>query len=172
MQNRTFEIQVSEGNLNPISWWAAHDLCVERGRWAHVQVVNNPLKKTLLGLATSSFLDTPTRHIQHDLDYSDSLFFCSAACAYVCWVWSTGHLLTGCLQNPGKLIPTPFFLTPRRFFPDDREVHAEASSNTSLAALIPDSTAPSIHACLSDVCSPAKWIRSWHFHTFSKSSFS
>jgi hypothetical protein len=52
------------------------------------------------------------------------------------------------------------------------EVHAEASSNTSLAALIPDSTAPSIHACFSEVCSPAKWIRSWHFHTFSKSSFS
>ena len=61
---------------------------------------------------------------------------------------------------------------PTMVFPDDIEVHAEASSNTSLAALIPDSTAPSIHACLSDVCSPAKWIRSWHFHTFSKSSFS
>lgn len=61
---------------------------------------------------------------------------------------------------------------PTMVFPDDMEVHAEASLNTSLAALIPDSTAPSIHACLSDVCSPAKWIRSWHFHTFSKSSFS
>ena len=45
---------------------------------------------------------------------------------------------------------------PTMVWPDDMEVHAEASLNTSLAALIPDSTAPSIHACLSDVCSPAK----------------
>jgi hypothetical protein len=80
--------------------------------------------------------------------------------------------ITGCLRNPGQLIPTPFLLTPRWFVPDDMEVHAEASSNTSLAALIPDSTAPSIHACVSEVCSPAKWIRSWDFHTFSNSSCS
>src|SRR6478672_296844 len=63
-------------------------------------------------------------------------------------------------------------IEPTMVFPDDRDVHAEASLNTSLAALIPDSTAPSIHACFSEVCSPAKWIRSWHFHTLSKSSFS
>src|SRR5207247_2959218 len=46
--------------------------------------------------------------------------------------------LSGGLRNPGQLNPTRFLLTPRWFFPDDMEVHAEASLNTSLAALIPD----------------------------------
>ena len=49
-------------------------------------------------------------------------------------------------------------IEPTMVFSDDREVHADASLKTSLAALIPDSTAPSIHPCFSEVCSPAKWI--------------
>jgi len=33
------------------------------------------------------------RLIQHNLDYSDSLFFCSDTCSWVCWGWSMGHIL-------------------------------------------------------------------------------